>query len=401
MPLHWAVSKGHEAVVAQLLAAGAAVNQADSEGYTPLHWAVSKGHRAVVAQLLAAGAAVNQADSEGYTPLHSAARDGHEAIVEQLLAAGAAVNHAGSLDKTALHEAAENGHEAVVGRLLAAGAAVNQPDRWSYTPLYSAARDGHEAIVEQLLAAGAAVNQTGENGKTPLFWAIERKHTETIMLLAHHTFKALKKHETENLPEAGGAQAANAQSSGASEKTQSEQLKDQLEKLLTESPDLFRQSQAALLQWIIGKHFGFQDETIEKDFTDNISLDNLNKIILPENSPFSKLSKQGAAYDAGNREAFTLSTVLPVDLMPKIEDYLYLQDPLITLKKQLEMERSPAAATIQRHVPGCHARRRLAATVIQRRAPPASPGGGGGASSSGNTGTAGADESKESPPGRR
>ena len=45
---------GHPACLPPLLAAGAAVHQADVDGWTPLYFAVRQGHAAVVGALLAA-----------------------------------------------------------------------------------------------------------------------------------------------------------------------------------------------------------------------------------------------------------------------------------------------------------------------------------------------------------
>uniref|UniRef100_A0A7S3BN33 Uncharacterized protein n=1 Tax=Haptolina ericina TaxID=156174 RepID=A0A7S3BN33_9EUKA len=56
---------------------------------TPLHFAVLRGHEAVLSQLLSSGAHVNARDRFGDTPLHDAAREGHIALVRPLVDAGA------------------------------------------------------------------------------------------------------------------------------------------------------------------------------------------------------------------------------------------------------------------------------------------------------------------------
>jgi ankyrin repeat protein len=60
-----------------LLGAGAAVNQACSNGATPLYIAARHGRLEVLTVLLGAGGAVNQAKADGYTSLMIAAHGGH------------------------------------------------------------------------------------------------------------------------------------------------------------------------------------------------------------------------------------------------------------------------------------------------------------------------------------
>jgi len=67
----------------------------DKDGSTPLHCAVWKGHQEVVAFLLQAGADVNsqnENDHWGTTPLHAAAHANQAAIAQLLINHGADVN---------------------------------------------------------------------------------------------------------------------------------------------------------------------------------------------------------------------------------------------------------------------------------------------------------------------
>jgi ankyrin repeat protein len=83
-PLTFAVAQGNEAVVKQLLAAGAPVNSpakvpfysregdAPTGFWSPLHAAARKGNKDMLSLLLAAGADPNGRDGKGCTPLHYA-----------------------------------------------------------------------------------------------------------------------------------------------------------------------------------------------------------------------------------------------------------------------------------------------------------------------------------------
>ena len=71
------------------------INARDKDGSTPLHCAVWKGHQHVVAVLLEAGADVNahnENDHWGTTPLHAAAHANQAAIAELLIDHGADLN---------------------------------------------------------------------------------------------------------------------------------------------------------------------------------------------------------------------------------------------------------------------------------------------------------------------
>lgn len=71
-PLHCAVWKGHEEVVAFLVQAGADVNahnENDHWGTTPLHAAAHANQAAIAQVLIDFGADLNAKDREGRTPL--------------------------------------------------------------------------------------------------------------------------------------------------------------------------------------------------------------------------------------------------------------------------------------------------------------------------------------------
>lgn len=71
-PLLWACDRGHEALVTELLNAGAKVNETDGSGMTPLHYACMCSHVEIVKLLLARGAKADAQDSDGTTPVELA-----------------------------------------------------------------------------------------------------------------------------------------------------------------------------------------------------------------------------------------------------------------------------------------------------------------------------------------
>jgi len=102
-----AATSGNIAKVKELLAADAElVHARDTDGSTPLHCATWKGHEAVAACLLAAGADVNAKNRNehwGTTPLHAAAHANQAAIAQLLIDHGADVNARDLDGKTPMH----------------------------------------------------------------------------------------------------------------------------------------------------------------------------------------------------------------------------------------------------------------------------------------------------------
>jgi hypothetical protein len=150
----------------------------DEYGQTPLSWAASKGHEAVVQELLATGKVdPDVEDRSRSTPLLKAASEGHEAVVQALLTTGTVDPDAKNIfGETPLSRAASRGHETVVQALLATGKV--DPDAKNIrgqTPLSWAASRGHETVVQALLATGK-VNPDADT----LFW-LTRYENETAV----------------------------------------------------------------------------------------------------------------------------------------------------------------------------------------------------------------------------
>lgn len=210
-PLMAAARAGNTESVKMLLAAGAAVNQADATGATALSWAVEGGHAEAVRCLLDAGAAVNhvaaaagkyaEPTEDAYTPLHLAAAMLRADIVQMLLEAGAdarATDMHGltlaDLVNSTLFESTYFGRFDVrearrkVSELLERGAAEpaaphrEQPGPVR-TPLMEAAYRGDAEAVRNMLAAGCNVDERDADKCTALSWAVAGGHADVVNIL--------------------------------------------------------------------------------------------------------------------------------------------------------------------------------------------------------------------------
>ena len=90
---------------ALLVSDNALIDARDSHGPTALHCATWKGHEGVVAWLIATGVDVNSHNGNGHrgaTALHAAAHADHASIAQRLIDAGADVKAADRLGRTPL-----------------------------------------------------------------------------------------------------------------------------------------------------------------------------------------------------------------------------------------------------------------------------------------------------------
>lgn len=185
--LLWAAYHSNAEMTKTLLAAGAAVDEANHYGVTPLLQASRNGDIEVMRALLDAGAEPTRWHAEGETPLMAASRTGRVDAVKLLLSKGSFVNAADPFqEETALMWASAEGQVEVVKALLAAGADPNQKAHVStittrknadhpsggFTALMFAVRNGHEDVVKALVAGGADLKATNADGATATIIAI-------------------------------------------------------------------------------------------------------------------------------------------------------------------------------------------------------------------------------------
>ena len=177
-PMYYATMYGNLPAIRALLQSGVDVNEPRDgfrhgcKGITALWDSSSRGHAAVVKELIEAGADVNVRASAPIAKRSASAKSNTSGVILS--------------DSTPLFAAAHYGHTPVVIELIKAGADVNVPRSDGFTPLHVAASKGHKACVVLLIQAGADVNPEAQKPSwTPLSVAIRSKHEKVVQLLKH------------------------------------------------------------------------------------------------------------------------------------------------------------------------------------------------------------------------
>jgi ankyrin repeat protein len=198
-----AAYEGDAVRVAELIKAGADVNESNAFGATPMGEAARRGDAAILKLLLDAGADPESANADGETALMVVARTGNTAAAQLLLKAGAKVDARESWGgQTALIWAAAQDQPGMIRLLADNGAAVDarsvvrdwgrrvtaeerpkDMNRGGMSALMFAARDGHIESVRTLLELGADPDFNDPDGSTPLIVALMNGHWDTAKLL--------------------------------------------------------------------------------------------------------------------------------------------------------------------------------------------------------------------------
>lgn len=184
--------------VKMLLAHGAAVDVRTDVGQTPLMLACKEKsnrpfalaeYNAVVADLLAAGAEVNAEDEFQETALLFACdgsrREFHDdlTIPRLLMSHGADLTHVGILSTSALSQAAVSGNLPLAKLLIERGHPLDVGGGVHYTPLMMAARHRHTAVVQLLLQHKADPTLAARDGTTALLVACEENRVDIVKAL--------------------------------------------------------------------------------------------------------------------------------------------------------------------------------------------------------------------------
>jgi ankyrin repeat protein len=187
--LHRAAKSDDVALIGQLLASGAKIDQRDTDRRTALLVATQNNAIAAAQALIAAGADVNAKDAIQDTPYLYAAAEGRLEILRLILATGKAnLKDTNRYGGTGLIPAAHHGHPETVRELLKTGIAIDHINNLGWTALLETIllSDGgpvHQDILRQLIAAGANVNLADAEGETPLAHARQRGYAEMAKML--------------------------------------------------------------------------------------------------------------------------------------------------------------------------------------------------------------------------
>eukprot|EP00210_Caulerpa_lentillifera_P004293 g4096.t1 len=188
-PLHLAASTGNSTLTKTLIHAGANVNALDSLFRTPLHAAVSWGSTEVIAELIVHGADGSLVDHELLSPICYAARSGDLDLLSFLVQAGLGINEGMKYDlPTPLHIAVKRGRYKMVKFLLENGGKPEAKDvSGSSTPLFVAARHGHRALLALLLKHVDTENENldsrDETGNTLLHYSASYGWMDIVEML--------------------------------------------------------------------------------------------------------------------------------------------------------------------------------------------------------------------------
>lgn len=161
------------------------VNAARENGATALHFACTRGNEAMVRLLLEHGADPDAQNNSKDTPLIVAADAGHLSVCERLIQRGAKASMGRQNGATALHVAAGRGMLDIVRLCLDAGRVpVDVMNNDRETPLLVALARGRLDVARALLEYGASMKVTSNYSVTPFDLAVRDNALWRLVLTA-------------------------------------------------------------------------------------------------------------------------------------------------------------------------------------------------------------------------
>ena len=183
-PLHYAVKKGHLAIVSYFKSETINLQTTDKHGRTLLHIAcLSERNQQEIVKLLVDEIDVNQPDDLGNTPMHVACNAGHAELVTFLKSDTNIDENVANQDGcTPLHYACKNGHIEIVNSLLDSQSInMNATNENGWTPLHLACMIGLPEVVKLLLLQSSIdVDIKDSKGRTPLMLAKQNGHFHIV-----------------------------------------------------------------------------------------------------------------------------------------------------------------------------------------------------------------------------
>ncbi len=164
-PLMTAAEQGNVALVNELLAKGAPIDEKGPFDSTALRQATEFGRIEVIKVLLDKGADINMGDAGGDTPLMIASQKGYTDIVRLLLDRGAKPDQKNFNGWTALGYVSKPD---IAALLLGRGANINEVNTYGATPLSSAAMLGRKEVARFMIDKGADLDDAVSRCKDTL-----------------------------------------------------------------------------------------------------------------------------------------------------------------------------------------------------------------------------------------
>ncbi|THU64974.1 hypothetical protein C4D60_Mb01t32200 [Musa balbisiana] len=177
LTLCFAVIRGDDLLLRQLLKRELDPNESDNNGHTALHIAASKGNEHCVRLLLDKGADPNRRDSEGSVPLWEAILGRHEQVAKVLRENGAQLL-SGDMGHFTCTAVEQNSLELLEDIIRYGGDVTAAAKRDGNTALHRAVCDGNLQLVEFLLEHRADMDKPNHQGWTPRTLADQQSHDE-------------------------------------------------------------------------------------------------------------------------------------------------------------------------------------------------------------------------------
>ncbi|XP_066523799.1 transient receptor potential cation channel subfamily A member 1b isoform X2 [Hoplias malabaricus] len=192
-PLHWAMEQNQEQSCVYLLELGADPNVLNSALSSPLHLAVSRQHNHLLALLLSSGRAnVDLEGDLGNSPMMVACSNNNCEALHTLFKYGARLCLPNKLGHYPIHAVAFAGAKEAMEVILEKGAElgictpadhVNYLDKSKSSPLHLAVRGGNTDVIKLCIEKGARVQQQQCDNSTALHFACTQGALEAVKIM--------------------------------------------------------------------------------------------------------------------------------------------------------------------------------------------------------------------------